>query len=141
MHQDNERGGTVKWVALLGFSQGTKIAASLLYRQRLREEAKENHHVRSDFRFGVLFAGRAPLVSLDFASNFTSAMPSAAEITGSPDRKKRDYDGSHVLRILPVNVHGSRDKGLHLHQHLFEDFCDPVSRRLVMQDGAHHLPL
>jgi hypothetical protein len=38
MHQDNERSDTGKRVALLSFSRGTKIAASLLYRQQLREE-------------------------------------------------------------------------------------------------------
>jgi pimeloyl-ACP methyl ester carboxylesterase len=141
MHQDDERGGTGAWVALLGFSQGAKIAASLLYRQQLREEAMGKHHVGPDFRFGILLAGRAPLVSLDSVSNFTPSLPNAAEITDSLDLKKREYDGSHILRIPTLHVHGSQDKGLHLHQQLFEDFCDPASRRLVVWDGAHRLPL
>jgi hypothetical protein len=107
MDQDNERGGSVEWVAVLCFSQGTKIAASLLYRQQLREEAKEKQHVHSDFRFGIFDAGRAPFVSLNIASNFTPALPSAAEIPDPLDLKKQRHDGSHVLQISTPDVHGS----------------------------------
>jgi hypothetical protein len=107
MHQDNERGGSVKWVALLCFSQGNTIAASLLYRQQLREEAKEKHHVHSDFWFSIFDAGRAPLVSLNIASSFTPALPSAAEILDPLDLKKRRHDRSHVLQISTLDVHRS----------------------------------
>jgi hypothetical protein len=107
MHQDIERVGTVKWVASLGFSQGTIVAASLVCRQQLREEAKEEHHVRSDFRFGIFIAGRVPLVSLEFTSNFTPVLSSAAGIPDPPDLKKRRYDGRHVMRISTPDVHGS----------------------------------
>jgi hypothetical protein len=98
-HQDNERGGTVKWVASLGFSQGTIIAASLVCRQQLREEAKEEHHVHSGFRFGIFIAGRAPLVSLKFTSNFTPILPSAAGIPDPPDLKNRRYCTSYYANI------------------------------------------
>jgi hypothetical protein len=73
----------------------------------LREEAKEKHHVHSDFRFDIFDAGRAPLVSLNVASNFTPALPSAAEIPDPPDLKKRRHDGNHVLQISTLDVHGS----------------------------------
>ncbi|KAH7355892.1 serine hydrolase FSH [Pyrenochaeta sp. MPI-SDFR-AT-0127] len=141
MQHDNKCGGTGKWVALLGFSQGAKVAASLLYRQQVREEVMGKHNAGSSFQFGILMAGRSPLISLDPGSNLTPALPNAAEITDSPELNKREYDGGHILRIPTLHVHGLRDMGLHLHQQLFEDFCDPACRRLVVWDGAHRLPL
>jgi hypothetical protein len=141
MQQDNERGGTGNWVALLGFSQGAKVAASLLYRQQVREEVLGKHHAGSNFQFGILMAGRSPLVSLDSGTNLTPALPNAAETTDSPDYNMQEYEEGHVLRIPTLHVHGLRDKNLHLHQQLFEDFCDPGSRKLVVWDGEHRLPL
>ena len=141
MKHDDARGGTGEWVALLGFSQGAKIAASLLYRQQVREEAFGKHRAGSAYQFGVLLAGRAPLVSLDSTWALTPTLPNAAEITDSPDLARRDYQGIHVLRIPTLHVHGLRDPGRHLHRQLFEDFCDPFSRILVEWDGEHRLPL
>ncbi|GAM82793.1 hypothetical protein ANO11243_007790 [Dothideomycetidae sp. 11243] len=45
--------GTGPFVGLLGFSQGARVAGSLLLRQQLRGEA--------GFRFAILVAGRGPL--------------------------------------------------------------------------------
>ena len=54
--------GTGEWVGLMGFSQGAKIAASLLWAQeRLGPEKAE-----TDFKFGVLMSGSAPFVMLDW---------------------------------------------------------------------------
>ena len=141
MRQDDAQGATGKWVALLGFSQGAKVAASLLYRQQLRQELSGKSHVDpTDFQFGILLAGRAPLVSLDVG--LSPGLPSAAEITDCPDiNQKHTYRGGHVLRIPTLHVHGLKDKGLHLHQQLFEEFCDPGTRRLIEWDGDHRVPL
>ncbi|KAF2198500.1 hypothetical protein GQ43DRAFT_443287 [Delitschia confertaspora ATCC 74209] len=144
MQQDDAHGATGTWIALLGFSQGAKVAASLLYRQQVREEVLGKHHLGStDFQFGILLAGRAPLVSLDSEGfNLSPDLPSAAEITDSPDLNyKQVYQRDHVLRIPTLHVHGLRDKGLHLHRQLFYDFCDPSARKLIEWDGDHRLPL
>ncbi|PON28516.1 citrinin biosynthesis oxidoreductase CtnB [Trichoderma gamsii] len=64
MISDDALGATGEWVGLLGFSQGAKMAASLLLRQQARATFSRHSRI-STFRFAVLFAGRAPLVALD----------------------------------------------------------------------------
>ncbi|KAK0914896.1 hypothetical protein LTR57_013695 [Friedmanniomyces endolithicus] len=51
--------GTGAWVGLLGFSQGAKLASSLLYDQQVRVE-KEGK-AETEYKFAVLLAGRSPL--------------------------------------------------------------------------------
>jgi hypothetical protein len=142
MHQDSMSGATGEWVALLGFSQGAKVSASLLYRQQIREELLGKHRAGTNFRFGVLMAGRAPLISLDPDLTLSLALPDASQITDIKmgDRHLSHYKG-HVLRIPTLHVHGLRDTGLDLHRQLFQYFCDHHSRRLVEWDGEHRLPL
>ncbi|RYP54697.1 hypothetical protein DL769_010302 [Monosporascus sp. CRB-8-3] len=146
MRQDDACGATGEWVALLGFSQGAKVSASVLYRQQIREEVFGKQHTSINFRFGVLLAGRAPLISLEPGLTLSPALPDASQITDiqldvEDLCKQRFYHGGHVLRIPTVHVHGLNDKGLDQHRQLFENFCDPQSRRLVEWDGDHRLPL
>lgn len=141
MSQDTACGATGEWVALLGFSQGAKVSASLLYRQQVLEEVLGKHCTTTSFRFGVLLAGRAPLISLDPSLPLSPALPDASQITDVEDSREQPHPEGHVLRIPTVHVHGLRDKGLHLHRRLFEEFCDPDSRRLVEWSGDHRLPL
>ncbi|KOS37182.1 hypothetical protein ACN38_g12037 [Penicillium nordicum] len=117
--QDDAKGATGLWVGLLGFSQGAKTCASLLYRQQIRQELLGRPFAGSDYRFGVMLAGRAPLIT---------------------DAK---YHGpsQDVLRIPTVHVHGMLDPHVDLHRQLFEEFCAPESKRLVEWDGDHRVPL
>ncbi|PQE09297.1 citrinin biosynthesis oxidoreductase protein [Rutstroemia sp. NJR-2017a BVV2] len=73
MQHDNETGATGDWVAVLGFSQGDRMAASLLYRQQVYKETRLVVGTTSEFRFGILLAGSAPLISLD--PNMTLSHP------------------------------------------------------------------
>ena len=142
MRNDDESGATGQWVALLGFSQGAKVCASLLYRQQARVETLGRRFAGSDYLFGALLAGRAPLVSFDPDATPSPPLPDAAQITdvNGFSRPMPRNDG-HVLRIPTVHVHGMRDQGLDLHRQLFEDFCDFDSRRLIEWDGDHRVPL
>lgn len=136
MREDDASGATGEWVAILGFSQGAKVAASVLYRQQMRKELGK-HHAGPDFRFGVLMAGRPPFVSLDSDLALTPALPDASQLT---DFVALSNEG-HVLRIPTLHVHGTRDPGIDLHRRLYHEFCDPDTRRLVEWDGDHRLPL
>ena len=143
MRRDDESGATGQWVALLGFSQGAKVCASLLYRQQARVETLGRRFAGSDYRFGVLLAGRAPLVSFDPDATPSPPLPDAAQITdvkgfGRPMLLRND---GHVLRIPTVHVHGMRDPGLDLHRQLLDEFCDLDSTRLIEWDGDHRVPL
>lgn len=139
---DDMRGATGDWVALLGFSQGAKVSASLLYRQQLEEEIYGQGNAITNFRFGVLFAGRAPLVCLDADAMPDPYLPDAAQITDVKGHSRPSlHPGGNVLKIPTLHVHGTNDPGLDLHRQLYEDFCEPHSRRLVVWDGDHRLPL
>ncbi|KAF7166896.1 hypothetical protein CNMCM5623_000433 [Aspergillus felis] len=66
--EDNSKGATGDFVGVLGFSQGARLAASLLYRQQLQAEGGgKSGPLQTSFRFGVLLAGRGPLnLAYDF---------------------------------------------------------------------------
>ncbi|RYP77630.1 hypothetical protein DL771_000998 [Monosporascus sp. 5C6A] len=141
MDADDAAGGDGPWVGLLGFSQGAKVAASLLFRQQVREE-KKLLGAGSRWRFAVVMAGRSPLVALDpdvFASPLLSGAGEAG-LRGPPDLMDV-MAGRHVLRLPTIHVHGTNDPGLHLHRDLLENYCDPASVRLVEWDGEHRVPL
>ncbi|KAK7754354.1 hypothetical protein SLS62_003647 [Diatrype stigma] len=149
---DDALGADGPWVALLGFSQGAKVAASLLFRQQvLADLGKESGDSRrSDrdirWRFAVVLAGRSPLVSL-FADPATFASPllDGASATGAAWRSPPDLmevaRGRHVLRLPTIHVHGLLDPGLELHRDLLDSYCDPDAARLIEWDGNHRVPL
>ena len=141
MRQDDERGATGEWAALLGFSQGAKLSASLLYRQQVRNALPTRNHTAQipNFRFGVLLAGRAPLISLDQSIKLIPELPDASQITDF--RSHLPMHTGNMLRIPTIHIHGLLDPGLELHRELFHEFCHPDSRRLLEWDGAHRLPL
>ena len=122
--------GTGAWVGIIGFSQGAKLAASLLYDQQIRFE-KEGK-ADTDYKFGVLLAGRGPLISFcDYSRNEACVRPGAmSEVINYVNKS------GHVLRIPTLHVHGLADKGLHLHQLLLEQYMDPKMATLIQWDGG-----
>lgn len=127
--------GTGPWVGMLGFSQGAKLAASLLYEQQVRIE--KTGAADTEYRFAVLLAGRQPLISFSEYSRGKAVLPAGAISEGFW------YDGpnEHVLRLPTIHVHGLNDPGLHLHRRLMEQYCDRKSVTLVEWDGTHRVPL
>ncbi|KAK8126938.1 uncharacterized protein PG998_002697 [Apiospora kogelbergensis] len=115
------------WVGLLGFSQGAKLAASLLYRQQIRRAklgTKDDHANTTDFRFAVLMAGRAPIVSLDPDVFHSSMLGDCAEIAlkGPPDLMDL-VNEDHVLRLPTIH------------------YCSADSARVLEWPGGHRVPL
>ncbi|GME49737.1 hypothetical protein M1830_009015 [Neofusicoccum parvum] len=123
MRDDDQKGGTGEWVAVLGFSQGAKLAGSLLLLQQLQAEGLRGRISRpaTNYRFAVLLAGRAPLVN--FAAG-SAVEPSCRH-----------------LYLPTIHVHGLTDPGLELHRQLLEQSCQKGSTRLVQWDGNHRLPI
>ncbi|EED22684.1 conserved hypothetical protein [Talaromyces stipitatus ATCC 10500] len=145
MDGDDDLGATGPWVGLLGFSQGAKMCASLL---------------KLDFRFGILLAGRAPLVALDLklASIYAAeeneklgkgsgAMlvdPNGQPVYGNniwPRRSGSISQSNIRLHIPTVHIHGLRDSGLPLHRELLHDCCQGNTTRLMEWDGDHRVPI
>ncbi|KAI2471115.1 serine hydrolase FSH [Annulohypoxylon bovei var. microspora] len=142
MDADDCAGATGPWIGLLGFSQGAKLSASLLFRQQVRAAKLGPAQAGSDWKFAVLIAGRAPMVNLA-PDVFKSTMlhhPSQIGLMGRPDLMEM-MKGDHILRLPTIHVHGLSDPGLHLHRELYEEYCDPSSTRLVEWNGNHRVPL
>ncbi|KAL4993162.1 serine hydrolase FSH [Aspergillus recurvatus] len=117
---DDRAGATGRVAGLLGFSQGAKMAACLLFRQQ-EENARQNKPMdttpKVEYRFAVLLAGRGPLVALD-----------------NPGR-------DDILRLPTIHVHGTRDPGLHLHRELLHHHCAKGSAKLIEWNGNHRVPI
>ncbi|TKA74663.1 hypothetical protein B0A49_05657, partial [Cryomyces minteri] len=77
--------GKGPWVGLLGFSQGAKLAASLLYEQQIQMEKLGK--ADTDYKFAVLLAGRSPLVS------FSELSKSPATVAAGAISEGFFYDG------------------------------------------------
>ena len=127
--------GTGPWVGMMGFSQGAKLAASLLYEQQVQLENKGQ--ADTEYKFAVLLAGRQPLISFSEFSRGPGTL-GAGEIS-----EGFRYEGvnEHVLRLPTIHVHGLNDAGLHLHRELMDRYCDRDSVTLVEWDGTHRVPL
>lgn len=139
MHEDDLQGATGAWVGLLGFSQGAKMAASLLFMQQKRAERFGDGGAGSGFRFAVLMAGRPPLVSLDPNVAASPALADAAQC--STDELVTDQEQGHVLRLPTIHVHGLQDPHVDLHRRLMDGYCEKGSARVVEWEGGHRVPL
>ncbi|KAI1385363.1 serine hydrolase FSH [Hypoxylon trugodes] len=139
---DDLAGATGPFVGILGFSQGAKMAASILFRQQIRASRLGRAHAGSDFKFGVILAGRAPIVNLDPGVFQSSMLVGAGQVglSRSPDLMEL-VSGNHILRIPTIHVHGLNDPGLNLHRELLEEYCDPMTTRLVEWSGGHRVPI
>ncbi len=140
MADDDDRGGCGAWTGLLGFSQGAKMCASLLYRQQNRatDAATVAADHASPFRFGVLIAGRGPIVSLEPERVANESLPSAADFSST---KENGPNRTHVLRMPTIHMHGLKDPGLEEHRKLYNEYCDPETRSLIEWDAGHRLPV
>ena len=151
MEDDDRAGGTGEWVGLMGFSQGAKLSASLLLEQQGREELARKNGTQDiglgpvgvpglNWRFGILLAGRAPLSNLNPDVLKSEALVDAASLSEGFQFVK-EVDEEAILRKPTIHMHGSADAGLHLHQKLFDEYCEKGSTTLIEWDGAHRIPI
>ncbi|KAI4119819.1 MAG: hypothetical protein LQ338_007231 [Usnochroma carphineum] len=138
MDESDRQGATGEWVGVFGFSQGAKMAASLLLRQQVCSAKLGKQFAPSNFRFAVLIAGRAPLVSLDQYLLPDPALLDASQLT-LPGLASECQE-ENILRLPTIHVHGLKDPGLHLHRALLDDYCSEQAR-LVEWDGQHRVPI
>ncbi|KAK4122075.1 hypothetical protein N657DRAFT_647606 [Parathielavia appendiculata] len=141
---DDACGGSGPWVGLLGFSQGAKIAASVLLDCQVRREKEPVENCYDDYRFGVLLAGRGPLVGLSNHTLGHPALVKPGDLVGL-QRYERPLphcqDDGLVLRMPTVHVHGLLDDGLEWHRKLARQYCDGKSTTVVEWAGPHRVPL
>jgi hypothetical protein len=150
MNQDNELGATGDWVGVLGFSQGAKMAASILLQQQKEHEAeiesrnwgrewapttKSRRNV--DYRFAVLLAGRAPMVSLSLSEEDEADSP----LTDTSYGTAFGFGFDPALYLPTIHVHGLKDPGLPLHRDLLDHGCEYGSTKLIEWEGGHRVPI
>ncbi|KAL4972118.1 serine hydrolase FSH [Aspergillus desertorum] len=142
MRDDDASGARGEWVGVLGFSQGAKVAASLLFRQQVRTEMLGASSCNVHFRFAVLMAGQGPIVSLEPELCMNEALVTASDIAllQAPSAACL-AKGDHVLRLPTIHVHGTLDPGLERHRFLLETYCCPRARRLIQWEGDHRVPI
>jgi predicted esterase len=128
--------GSGEWVGVLGFSQGAKVACSLLYQQQL--EGRESSW---NFQFGVIMAGRCPFAALSTESEEYPWMQSAGGLPSAADLDSIAERPDMRLRVPTVHVHGLKDEGLGLHRRCVEEYCAPGTATVVEWDGPHRIPI
>lgn len=129
MGADDRAGATGPWVGLLGFSQGARVAASLLLRQQRHNQSLPSSWAQKcggensspGYRFAVLLAGRGPL--MDMGAEGDNMRPE-----------------SDLLQLPTIHVHGLRDPGIEMHRDLLR-CCLDSSARLVEWDGDHRVTI
>ena len=131
--QEDEGDGP--WVGLMGFSQGAKLASSLLYNQQIQME-KEGK-ADTDYKFAVLLAGRSPIVSFSEYSKSPACVDAGAVSEGF----KFGGISPHILRLPTIHVHGLADQGLHLHRKMLNQYHDPKTSTVIEWDGNHRVPI
>ncbi|RHZ67842.1 hypothetical protein CDV55_101173 [Aspergillus turcosus] len=154
MDEDDAKGATGEWVSLMGFSQGAKVCASLLFRQQVLVDqgrqtlATPAWVAKENFRFAVLLAGRGPLLWMepgqDPARPLEAHHASSTMTAGWTDHHSTlmvNYKWENTLRLPTIHVHGLQDPDIDLHRLLFERCCQRETARLVEWDGDHRVPL
>lgn len=159
MAEDDATGARGEWVGLMGFSQGVKVAASVLLETQARADQtrvptwcgttaahKPRHAAPKGFagvewRFGIFLASRPPLISLSDITGGVLGLDSPSELPNSPHVVQGSLQSEYRLRIPSVHVHGTRDSGLELHQTLLTGFTAAGSAELVEWDGDHRVPI
>ncbi|CAG9994468.1 unnamed protein product [Clonostachys byssicola] len=147
IESDNRQGATGEWVGLLGFSQGAKVAASVLLMQDNERKNQLPPRLPCSFRFAVVMAGSAPLITFDsdvLSSPYlvTPAQSTALHLNFDSSCRDASSEKAHLVRSPTVHVHGLRDPGINLHWQLMEYYCQGQGgARLIEWDGDHRLPI
>lgn len=142
MDEDDRLGGHGEWVGLLGFSQGAKMCASLLFHQQVRSERLGMHQAGSNWRFAVLLAGRGPLVSFDSNLVISPALVDASQVAMTPlADEKFQHNLGHMLYLPTIHVHGTLDPHLDQHRKLLTQYCERETVRVMEWEGGHRVPI
>ena len=131
LHKKLHEADGAPFVGVLGFSQGTRIAAGLLHEQ------EHTGTVAPSLCFGVLLNGNYP--PLRQASHPSTLFPGIVEFT--QDESAREWKKAHegVIHLPSVHVHGRQDFLLPRSQVLVKCF-DPSSATVFEFDNGHFLP-
>ncbi|KAK1750045.1 serine hydrolase FSH [Echria macrotheca] len=146
MDADDDEGATGEWVGLMGFSQGAKIAASMIWLGHWLDPRPLPNPMGMDvrFRFAVLLSASAPIVMLDPTGALKSELPPHVDTAETVSMKFTDWpqsnDGEHAIGLPTLHVHGLQDPLLPKQRKLVELYCQTGTARVVEWNGGHRLP-
>ncbi|KAI9367283.1 serine hydrolase FSH [Aspergillus egyptiacus] len=119
--------GEGEWVGVMGFSEGSRVAAGLLLDQQRREEMVQKGGSGSGsssrsirFRFGVMCMG--------------GGAPMKVQIQGA-ETKPTD-----IIRIPTLHMHGLKDEFLALGRDQYKTYFEPSTAELFEVDYHHAMP-
>ena len=145
---DDLRGATGDVIGLLGFSQGARVAASVLYNQQIRHQqfSSLNTIGLPYFHFAVLLAGRGQLIWLDpdLPMPLGTVSPLTTGVLPLPVDDAPNWNGlarRDRLYLPTIHVHGLNDAGLDLHRKFITRCCLPGSETVVKWHGEHRVPI
>ncbi|KAI5456606.1 serine hydrolase FSH [Mariannaea sp. PMI_226] len=151
--------GTGEWVGILGFSQGAKIATSILWTQErlaaaaaaaksaakatdeTEQQQQDLNDMKTNFKFGIIMAGRAPIVQLSGRLDTPRHVVDAGRLSSDFSDWPETNEGPHAISIPTLHVHGLRDPGLDQHRILSDRYCKSGTVELVEWDGDHRIPI
>ncbi|ORY03828.1 serine hydrolase FSH [Clohesyomyces aquaticus] len=155
MDDDDQAGATGAWVGLLGFSQGARLAASILFESQRREIVKQNggttmgyegENVKTKlwsqkWQFAVLFSGPSPLVAMSPGlGDLPLQSPEELDLT-TEELDKFDPTGKICIERPTLHVIGRGDEWAPSQRRLYDKYCSEASRNLVEWDGEHRIPI
>ena len=129
------------WVGLIGFSQGAKLAFSILLENQLRRRRNPSASgfAGAQWQFGIIMAAQAPPYSLSRRTRHNEHYVSL--------NSSRRFDRRYAIREFPdklrtptLHVHALQDAGLPLHRELMDMYCGEGSASLIEWDGDHRIP-
>ena len=135
--------GTGDWVGLIGFSQGAKLAFSILLENQLRlqKDRRATGFAGVHWQFGVIMAGRGPPYNLGHSHKNSQHYSSVAGLAPTCESDLSLLPFSNKLQTPTLHVHGSEDGGLDMHKHLLRHFTSPANSKLIQWHGAHRIPI
>ena len=136
--------GTGEWVGLLGFSQGAKMAFSILLENQLRRTANSEAggFAGVHWKFGILLACAAPPFALSDLARGNPRFLAVGELATDETYAARDKAAcSPEILLTPVlQVSGVQDDATASHHELVTEWCTRQTALLVEWDGGHRLP-
>ncbi|CAI7588175.1 unnamed protein product [Penicillium bialowiezense] len=154
MAQDDETGGSGPWIGLLGFSQGARLSASILFESQRRQAAQEKGEIlkgyegdsvsalwSQDWQFAVLFAAPAPLVALSpEIGDLPLQNPTELGIS-LEDLEKISPTGVLSIERPTLHVIGIHDEWAASQKKLYDTYCSAKKKSLLQWDGDHRIPI
>ena len=154
MAEDDELGGCGPWVGLLGFSQGARLSASMLFEYQRRQGIQANGEIPQGYegdssstlwsqrwKFAVLISGPAPLVALSPDVGELPLQSPTELCLCHRELEKLDISGKITIVTPTLHVIGVHDEWASSQRKLYDSYCSEKSRSLFEWEGDHRIPI